>query len=281
MGKSKALKPSNSFAIFVDRKGFSLMEIMVAIAISSIVVLGTAALFLTTSTAESTQQRQFWITARRMEFQGLIKSTPGWNNILAANPAMACFTNNTSCAAFAAPQPLRLPIDPAGAIVLNGALNTNGLTKSGDICNTFDPVAGNSSCPVGLQLQWVALCDDGNCQHAQPKIMVNFQLKETGAALQNLTSQNLVVFKDPQLESLNNVCVSMGGALNVATNTCTIASLATSCSPSGGAVATFPLGFNADGSVICGQPNPGGCAASDVATGFDVNGGLTCAPACQ
>ena len=260
-----------------NERGFSLVEVMVAAGISAMVVLGTSSLFIDSAKMESGQERQFWIAARRMEFQGLIRSQNGWNSILANNPAMSCFAAGTSCSGVSASQALKLPVD---AIVLDGTLSTVGMANKGDFCNAFDSVNGNSSCPVGIQLNWIALCDDANCLHAQPKLTIKFQIKETGGGLQTLKSYDLVVFKDPKLESLNEVCAAMGGTL--VGNTCSIASLATACDPSNalGAGATYPLGFDNTGAVTCGKPSPGTCAASDVATGFDANGGILCAPAC-
>ena len=266
-----------AFLTMTSERGFSLIEVIVAAGISTLVVLGTSSLFIDSAKVESGQERQFWIAARRMEFQGLIRSQNGWNAILAINPAMSCFANGTSCAGVSVSQALKLPID---STVLDGTLTTLGITNKGDFCNAFDATNGNSSCPVGIQLNWIALCDDANCLHAQPKLTIKFQIKEAGGGLQALKSYDLVVFKDPKLESLNEICTAMGGTL--VGNTCSITSLASKCDPSNalGAGATYPLGFDNTGAVTCGKPSPGTCAASDVATGFDANGGILCAPAC-
>lgn len=260
-----------------NEKGFSLVEVLVAIGISGLVILGTSSIFVDSAKTEAGQARQLWIADRRMEFQGLIRSATSWNTVLDNNPSMACIKTGTSCAAFSNLQPLKLTVDN---IVLDGASNTTGMTNKGTFCNTFDSVNGNSSCPVGIRLNWVALCDDANCLHAQPKIIVKFQIKEASATLQDLKSQDLVIFKDPKLESLNQVCAAMGGSL-VGT-VCSIDSLASKCDPSNskGLGATYPLSFDNTGVVFCGKPDPGSCAASDVATGFDANGGISCTKAC-
>lgn len=258
-------------------RGFSLPEVMVALGISMAVVYGTSTIFIDSSKNESAQERQFWLAARRMEIQSLIRSDAGWNTVLATNPQMACFTNGTSCAAFTTPQKLKLLIDTT---LLNGANAATGMANNGNFCTTFNATAGSAACPVGISLQWTALCDTTTCMHAQPKVTISFKEKVPNAALNNLTSYDLVVFKDPKLESLNDVCTAMGGTLTGIT--CSIASLATACDPSNalGAGATFPLGFTNTGSVICGKPAIGSCASSDVVTGLDSNGGIVCGPAC-
>ncbi|MBC7458325.1 MAG: hypothetical protein H7235_08615 [Bdellovibrionaceae bacterium] len=245
---------------------------LVVAGLSSVVVLGTSSIFVNSIKAESVNERQFWLAARRMGFQSLIRSTNGWNAILANNPNMACFAAGTGCAAFSTSQPLVLSVDTD---VLDGASNTNGMNNKGDFCNNFNVTNGDSSCPVGIKLNWVALCDDAACLRAQPKITIRFQTKEVGGPLIDLKSYDLIVFKDPKLESLNEVCTAMDGVL-VGT-ICNITSLASACDP---ANSSFPLGFDNTGNVICGKPNPGACSASDVATGFDAQGGILCAPAC-
>lgn len=261
----------------MSEDGFSLLEVIAAIAISGAIVLGTSTLIVNSAKRENSDGRQFWIAARRMEIQGILRTTQGWNAIVAKNPSMKCFDAKTSCAGVTGVQPLVLPFD---STLLDGSKPTLGLTNKGDFCNSFDSVQGNLACPVGLQLQWQALCDDANCRHAQPKLVAKFRTKEPGKPLEDLKSFELVFFRDAKLESLNEVCTAMGGTL--VGITCSIASLGSACDPGNalGGGATYPLAFDNTGAVICGKPNPGSCAAADVATGFDANGGVTCANAC-
>lgn len=260
-----------------NQRGFTIIEAVIAAGISAAVILGSSMMFVDSAKMESGQEREFWIAARRIEFQGVIRSQLGWTAIVAANPTMACFANSTSCAFANSPQPLKLPIDGA---VVDGTLATTGMSNKGDFCNAFDSTHGNSSCPVGLRLNWVALCDNSACLHAQPRLTVQFQVRETGSELKDLKSYDLVIFKDPKLETLNEICTSMGGTF--IQPTCTIPALSGACDPSNalGLGATYPIAFDAAGRVQCGKPVPGACASTEVATGFDANGGLLCAPAC-
>jgi hypothetical protein len=254
------------------------VEAILAAGISSAVVLGASTFFASSAKQDSGDERQFWISARRIEFQGLIHSVQGWNEIVAQNSGMGCFTSGTSCASVSTtPQPLKLPID---GTVLDGSTSTVGMTNKGDFCNSFDAAVGISTCPVGLQLSWIALCDDAMCKHAQPKIMISFRIKEPSTVLQDLKSYDLVAYKDPKLESLNEICTAMHGTLTG--TTCSVASLTSACDTANtlGLGATYPIGFKPDGSVDCGKPDPGSCAASDVAIGFGADGGIRCAPAC-
>ncbi|HWU44174.1 MAG TPA: hypothetical protein VN132_12070 [Bdellovibrio sp.] len=262
-----------------NQKGFTAVEVVAATAISVAVVFGTSSIFVDSNKVESSQARQFWIAARRLEMQGLIRSTKTWPDVVALNSSMGCLnaagTTPVSCAAVStAQQPIKLPL---GSPNIDGASPTLGMTDRGDFCNTFDKDTGNSACPVGIKLSWIPLCDDASCLHAQPKITVKFQVKEKDKPLVDLTSYDLYVFKDPNLESLNDVCTAMGGTLNTSTSTCTIPALSSQCNTAAG---LFPTGFDSMGGVQCGHPSPGNCASGYVATGFKTNGDIQCVTAC-
>lgn len=249
------------------------MEALVAIGLSSGVVIGTSKLITDTAKSGARSERLFWLEARRMQFQSIIKSASGWSEVLAINPNLACIESNSGCSSYSSPQNLKLPID---GTVLDGANVGTGMTNNGTFCTRFSPTAGDSGCPVGLSLKWQVACDDASCKHGQPKLTIQFQLKEPGdRGVENLSSYELVVYKDPKLETLSEVCTSMGGTLSGIN--CTLPQLSSACSPSTG---SFVLGFDNMGSVICGAPNPGSCAGADAAMGFDNAGGILCAPAC-
>lgn len=255
-----------------NQRGYSLVELLVAAGIAGAVVLGTSSIFIDSTKIETSQERQFWIAARRMEFQSMIRSPKGWEAVVTNNPGMACIGAGTSCAAVSSPQPLRMPID---STVLEGSSATLGMSNKGDFCNTFDATNGNGACPVGVRLSWMAICDNAQCLHAQPKIFASFQIKEPGKPLQESKSNDLVVFKDPKVETLNQVCAAMGGTL--AGGLCSVPATQINCVNPG----EFPYGFNSEGVVLCRKPLPGSCAAKDVAVGFDNKGNIQCSPACH
>ncbi len=267
----------NIFRFVKANRGFSLLEMLAASAISGIVIAGVSTTYVQLAKTETKQESDFWIIARRMEFSGVIKSAAGWTSIQNLNPNMSCFQGASSCGNFQTPQPLKLPLD---SMVLDGSSTQLGISNKGDFCQTFDAVNGNAACPIGLDLKWMALCDDSNCLHAQPKLRIQFSRKEPGSPLQDMKSYELLAFKDPKLESLNEVCTSMGGTLSG--QNCTINIVNQACDPSNasGTGPTYPVAFDSAGVLVCGRPSPGSCATSDVAVGFNSNGGILCAPAC-
>ncbi len=258
--------------MYKSNKGFSALEAIVAVGISGIVVLGSSQLMISTFKSEAKSERNFWLGARRAEIQNLTHSDLGWNAIVTANPNMNCLNLATGCGAYTSPQNLSLPIDGA---VLNGASPSTGMSNKGDFCTTFNATSGNSSCPIGMSLKWQVLCDDAACLHGQPRVLVDFQLKDGDGSTEDLKSYRLVTYRDPKMETLNEVCDSMSGTLTGMD--CDLPQLNTSCDPANG---SFVIGFDGAGGVLCGKPNPGNCASLDAATGFDANGGLQCATAC-
>lgn len=274
-------KLERSQARLLNNRGLSLLEMMVATAVTSMVVLGSATLLEKSKKMENKDMLLFWISTSRIEIQNILKSQSDWQITQNINPSMQCLsTANTSCAAFVDPQPLRIQIasdPPAAPLILDGATSTWGIGRNGGYCNQFDAVNGNASCPIGIRLSWKVICDNPQCEHAQPQMDVQFQIKEPGQPLENLRSFDLRVYKDPRLETLSEVCTAMGGTLN-GSQCENIAPLNSTCDP---ANSSFPIGFNADGIVICGNPNPGTCANGWVATGFAASGEILCTPACQ
>lgn len=257
--------------------GFSVIEILVALGISTTAILGGSYLMISTKKFEMGSENSFWLSARRLELQSLIKSDAGWTSVLALNSGLDCLSADTGCASYQNLQPLKVAIS---GVTLDGALATTGMTNNGDFCQSFDAVKGNNSCPVGVKLSWQILCDDQLCKHGQPKLSISFQRKmASAAALESLTSHDLVIFKDQTLENLSEVCRTIGGVLNSNGVDCQLPQLNTICDTT---IGNFVLGFDADtGSPICGKlTGVGACAGTDVVTGFTSAGDVICSAGC-
>lgn len=258
--------------------GFSLLEVIVSTAIASVVMLGSSTLMLQLNKSEKDQEKSFYLLSLRQELQNKIVSNNGWSSIAVLNPEVNCIQNPTSCTNINILKPLKIPLRN---VTLDSTLDNLGMGPSGEICNSFDPVNGDNNCPYGININWMTVCQSNPCKNPQPKVVITFQEKAANGVLKKLDSFNLIIYKDPKLESLNEVCQSMGGVL--VGNVCSLNSLASNCDPSNslGFGPSFPLGFDANGGLICGLPNPGGCSPSDVAVGFDINGSVQCSPACH
>jgi hypothetical protein len=253
-------------------RGFSLAEVTASVGLAGLVALGAAVIVIQNTRIEAQSERLFWLSARRMEIQSIVKSEAGWSSMLSNNSGMSCFRSPLGCNSFRTPQSLIIPMNGAN---LNLSESGLGLTNRGDFCFTYSATSGQSNCPIGVRGAWQAVCDSVACLHAQPKISIDFEMNEQGTNPQLMRNQSMVIYRDRTMETLSEVCAAMGGVL--IGQSCSMPSLTGSCNPTAG---NFVLGFDGSGQVICGRPNPGSCASSDVATGFAANGGIQCAPAC-
>ena len=255
--------------------GFSLIELMIVVAMSSVVVVGASYFVLDTQKAEKKAQTSFFIQEQRLQIQRSISSAAQWSNVKTENPDMSCFNAGTSCSAFTTPQKLKLPVN---GVVIDGNNAGLGLSPEGNFCYTFDAAAGDKNCPFGLDMTWKATCNDTDCKNAQPRIDVNFKFKDpTAATAPNLESYRITQFQDARAQNISDVCTGMGGTIVGAS--CQITALTGQCDPTG-AGALFPIGFDSDGKIICGKPGLDPCPTDQVVVGFDSTGKTLCAPKC-
>lgn len=260
----------------VNKKGFTLIEITIAMGLSAFVMLGSSYLISNSFEVQKNEDQMYWLEERRSEMIAAIQNDQNWAQINSLNPQMGCAVAATGCSAFSTPQRLTLKI-PSQTV--NGTNLALGINKKGDFCYEFDPVNGNNDCTVGVSLTWQALCYDTSCIKPQFKIDISFQHKSTGkTTTKNLHHFNVSIFSDSKVQSLYDICISMGGTL-VGMN-CQITALNTACNPSGGAAASFALGFDAAGAVICGQPAVNNCGPNEFLTGFNGDGSSICTPGC-
>jgi hypothetical protein len=256
-----------------NSRGFGLVEALAALGISAAVFLASSTLISNISQGDKASELSFWIMERRIEFQSIFRSASGWQDLVQANPDMQCFAKlDNSCQAFSSPQPLHFPIN---ATVLDGTSSSLGLSRNGDFCTSFNAQNEDGSCPVGLKMSWQAVCDDAKCLHAQPRISIQFSAALNSKYNFDYRSFDLNLFRDARQDSGTEICEKMNGEFNG--QTCRLRALSTFCNP---VVGQFVLGFDKAGVVICGPPDPGSCAASDMVIGFDNSGGALCTSAC-
>ncbi len=262
-----------------QKNGFSLIEIMIAVGLSGFVMIGSSFLINSTFQVQKNEDQMFWLEERRGEILTAIQNDENWTKLAGLNTQMACATNPTGCMAFSSPQPLILKINPI--LTLMGTNPALGFNKKGDVCYQFNAVSGHSDCVIGVQLNWQAICLDTSCIKPQFKIDITFQYKASGQNLQkNLKPFNLTLYSNSKIQNLYDVCLSMGGTL-VGLN-CQIPALTSACDPSNtsGTGATFALGFDATGAVICGKPAVSSCSATEFLTGFNADGSSICTAGC-
>ena len=172
------LKPQALREAISESRGFSYLELMIAVGIFSFVVAAIAAMNfqLQAGQVQSASLFHFSTIARNLAF--LTTGQASWTNTINAQvnaQAMGCLKAATPCTidGGANSQPLQsVPfalLDGSGLIVYSSINPKNGYSMSGATCATYSP-AGSNSCPIRYTLQWSAQCTPGNCVNPQVKV---------------------------------------------------------------------------------------------------------------
>lgn len=259
----------------MGQRGVSLLELAVTMGIFALVIMGGSTVLLNSSGYQQKVNENIWLNVRREEIKSFLKNDGQWPGIIATNAGMGCFT--IACPNLGGPQPFTLVLNPGDTPLVDGTPGL-GMNRQGDFCTTFDPVDGDRDCIFGLSMKWEALCLTAACNNPQPKVTVRFSRKEPGKALDPMTGQEIVAFRDAKLDSINEVCTAMGGTLtstgvNPPTFSCSLPGLS-SCDVSAD---SYTLGFNASGVPQCGMPPLGRCGLG-VLYGFNADGSIQCDP---
>ncbi len=192
------------------RGGFSLVEILVALAIMAAVTLGVSTLM--TSLNQQYYRANFTQTLETLR-QEIINNISGsgaglagtggagvaaanmandsWFQTMQNNAEFACILNNQTCAATG-----WLNISLWGPVQLDGLGNPTpyipdmdnvagaGFDRNGLPCTTFDGTAGagNNDCPIQYQIQARLLCETGvaNCVNPAVEIRANLNVNAPG-----------------------------------------------------------------------------------------------------
>ncbi|RYZ93318.1 MAG: hypothetical protein EOP06_01375 [Proteobacteria bacterium] len=253
-------------------RGFSLVEIVIAAGLSTAVIAAAGAALIDSKSLQNEQTEKFWIEERRLEMANAIATVEGWNQTVALNPGMNCFTSPNGCPAARMPQPLKISLSGA---LLDGANANAGMSSNGDICNTFSSANGDASCPYGITLTWQAVCEGVACRNPQPKAVFSFRKKLPNQKLHDMPAYTRIVYRDPKLDNLSQTCEGIGGVLVGVS--CVVNSLTSTCDTVNG---RYAVGFDAVGKVVCGSVPTAICANDQVLTGFDATGAPICGFAC-
>lgn len=152
-------------------RGFTLIEIMVTIAIGTIGILGATALFSDmfkiqkrASTMQTIGQMRGALMSAVVNAGAGGAGTSAWELSIAdasgatGNPLLACLRNNTPCLKDVTPA-IRLNIkDAAGNELFYSRTATRGFNSNGLLCNTFSIVIPDPQCPFSWNIGVTARC---------------------------------------------------------------------------------------------------------------------------
>lgn len=185
--------------------GFSLVEVLIASALISIVAMGTFSLF--NIAAKEQKRTNFMISAGiiRSQLFGLIEDSDSWKKIAndSTNSVFSCIRDNVDCNNNEE-GPIKV-LDQAGSIVFD--TSTEGYTWQGTKCLQS---AGIENCPIRVTIKSVLLCSSPTC--ASPSV------KTTGT-FKNVSTLTPFPFNDANyaFESYRKAGSSMGGYITIIT----------------------------------------------------------------
>jgi prepilin-type N-terminal cleavage/methylation domain-containing protein len=168
-------------------KGFSFLELIIAVAVLSMVVLSIAGLNFQLRKQQTDSTNLVQIAVFQRNLIALVLNGDSWKATTAAGsqaPAgasplgnMGCLANNTlSCNDVSTGAPIQNQsfaiYDAAGKLFYDATDPKSGITLNGLPCSTFTN-PGNAGCPMRFDLKWNAICT-GAC--INPMVKVNATL---------------------------------------------------------------------------------------------------------
>lgn len=172
--------------IIQNRKGMSLIEVLVAAGLMAIVAMGMGGVITSMNKEQNNQVRLATLRELKTRIQSLITDQNSWNKTMqmnngATNP-MKCLLDHSACTpgtydlllydpagnAFINPPPPYAAVPPAGS---------QGFTDKGAVCSNFNgnANAGVDSCPISYKIVWEPVCPvTGAC--INPLVRVNARL---------------------------------------------------------------------------------------------------------
>jgi prepilin-type N-terminal cleavage/methylation domain-containing protein len=155
-----------------DTRGFSLLELLVALGVLSVVVFAIADLNLSLRKQQITTTYSTQLDVLKRNIVAVVNNENSWlKTIAAGSPTglypqsnMGCLADGTTpCTVDGTPggaliqnQPLAL-LDAAGNVVFDSTQPNSGFTLQGLPCSNFS-MTGNDDCPLRFQLNWSAVC---------------------------------------------------------------------------------------------------------------------------
>jgi prepilin-type N-terminal cleavage/methylation domain-containing protein len=162
-----------------DKKGMSLVEIMVVVVIMSLVGLGTTTLFKNIIETQRKNTVKSSMSQVRDNLKRNIQNDQAWVNTVNAYPisssSLGCLRDNIIQTAWCSHETsidnfnVR---DTQNNMFYQASQATRGFTADGQDCNSFNSGAGNDACPYRYNLNIVLRCPDGNSQCRKPQMTI-------------------------------------------------------------------------------------------------------------
>lgn len=163
------------FYLMKNESGISLIDILIAMAITAIVALGVASTtFYAGRLSRDATMRATMITVRENIFN-VLNNYESWTNSVNNDANFSCAIASTGCVG--SPYAQFNLYDASGAIYYNKA-TTNGFDENGTTCSSATNTP-TRTCPIRVNLTWTSICT--TCNPALVRVDVTFQLYRNGS----------------------------------------------------------------------------------------------------
>lgn len=183
---------------FLNKKGVTLVEVMVSAAMTAIVSLGVATMMQNSFKEQRRIVLLDTLKSQKTKFESMIRDQAIWNATMnsATHNAGGIFAQMRSASpvsevSYTTPVEYKLVYtDNTLAYDLLGPDDNsgtfNGFTEKGQTCTTFNPSTGNDNCPISYRLMIGADCSTGtSCVNPQLKLVARLVFNPSSAGTLN------------------------------------------------------------------------------------------------
>ncbi|MEN0057406.1 MAG: Ig-like domain-containing protein, partial [Bdellovibrio sp.] len=168
----------------MKRNGFTLVEVITSAAILGISTLAVGAFTSASSQIQRKTTVKLSITQAKSNVLTLLSNQTVWNKHIELanstdpttgqplNPELLCLKDGTACTEGSYNLSV---VDKNGNVVINANDLSQGFTRNGAVCNTFNADTFNPACPWRLQVRWSPTCRlaaEGPCLRPQLSIQI-------------------------------------------------------------------------------------------------------------
>ncbi|MFN7729316.1 MAG: type II secretion system protein, partial [Bdellovibrio sp.] len=256
-----------------DRRGFSLVEILVSLGLLGILITGGATVLVTGQKMAGAVQASTVVEQYQSRISAALKSN-GALELMATANSWACLKtrNGSDCPSLAPNTEQPLTIVEGNGTVLAKADGSVGFTVGGVACSPF----GGDSCPYRYQVFLTKICHSASCSSAQ--FLVRGLLTDFyGAAFSTswAPDSGFRLILGPVVLTSESLCLAMNGIVDPVTGNCTLA-LGADC-PDGQKIVGISASTN---TIECSPLYEGGPyeCLDDEKLSIDENGNVRCSP---
>lgn len=257
--------------------GFTLIETMMAVGLIAVIMVSLLTVMNVMSKRNGETTNSSWAYDLRLEVTNAINSKKAFDeNTMNANSNLSCIRNDTDCTGQGGPillmdaggVPLRLVAAPGNT--------TQGITRRGDVCNTFGT---SPDCPYRYEVSWTPICATGNGPGCKdPQVQINSRMLLSPVASAGSFRVDNFSLRVNRIEKgtidMAKICGALGGGMSGARCNLPIGN------PCADPAKPYLIGYTAAGTPRCGSEVAKRCPIGGVLNSLNADGTYTCVDGC-